>query len=203
VGRLTEPDPIVSGGNNWKKRAVQEDLDNPKNTLCGCGLYLDEGAKFLSNNLPIDPANVSPAQLANLQFQAAPDAAGDFCFMMNAVSEEANEPQIHANKWATTSKPLQITIFPVNDAPKIKPDNAAVVQKTATSGNRYYQFYDLYLEDVDAEEGAMTVQIQSSDPISDFFFNLDGSIYYTFNIDTSNKVLTLMVSSYFPSNYLY
>ncbi len=179
-------------------------MDDPKNTLCGCGLYLDEGAKFLSNNVQIDPANVSPAQLATLQFQAAPDAAGDFCFMMNAVSEEANEPRIHANKWATTSKPLQITIYPVNDAPKIKPDSAPVVQKTATNGNRYYQFYDLYVEDVDSEEGTVTVQIQSSDPISDFFFNQDGSLYYTFSLDSSNKVLTLMVRSfYFYGNLQY
>ncbi len=184
----------MSGGNNWKKRAVQgEDLDNPKNTLCGCGLYLDEGAQFLSNNVPIDPSNVSPAQLAHLQFKAAPDASGDFCFMMNAVAEEANEPQIHKNKWATTGKPLQITIFPVNDAPKIKPDSAALIQRNGTSGNPYYEFYDLSIEDVDAEEGAITVQIQTSDPISNFYFNQDGSLYYTFHLDSSSRVLTLMV----------
>jgi hypothetical protein len=164
-------------------------------------LYLDEGAKFLSNNVPVDPSNVSPAQLAHLQFQAAPDAAGDFCFMMNAVAEEFNEPKIHKNKWATTGKPLQITIFPVNDAPKVKPDSAAVVQKAASSGNRYYQFYDLYLEDVDAEEGALTVQIQTSDPISDFFFNQDGSLYYDFHLDASSKVLTLMVRTKHVFNF--
>lgn len=156
-------------------------------------MYLDEGAKFLSNNVQIDPSSVTPAQLAHLQFQAAKDAAGDFCFMMNAVAEEFNEPKIHKNKWATTSKPLQITIFPVNDAPKVKPDSSPIVQKMATSGVRYYQFYDLYLEDVDAEEGALTVQIQTSDPISDFFFNQDGSLYYNFYLDPSGKVLTLMV----------
>lgn len=160
------------GNQNNSVGASDDDLAN----LCGCGLRLDKGAAFYIGNNPVVDTNSIPSpSIPSLGFKPAQDANGQWCFKINAISTEKNPSKDPVDQHAVTTKPLVITVYPLNDAPTVSGGSSTVV----SNGTEYFStFYDVILTDPDADEGMITVQIQATSNRGSLIFDPNGFVYY-------------------------
>lgn len=82
-------------------------------------------------------------------------------------------------KNAVSSKPLTISILPINDPPKILPTNP-IAPFISAVGDYWVQVVDVMIVDPDAKEGYMMVQLQT-DVGNSLVFDPDGTVNYEFN----------------------
>ncbi len=88
---------------------------------------------------------------------------GKYCFMLNAISTERDEPTLPKDKSRTFSKPILFTVTPTNDPPAVLP---APPQAYSTQGSDYWVTVNqIQLKDVDAND-VSTRFIHSSSMIS-------------------------------------
>eukprot|EP01125_Pyxidicula_operculata_P012215 TRINITY_DN3_c0_g1_i1.p1 TRINITY_DN3_c0_g1~~TRINITY_DN3_c0_g1_i1.p1 ORF type:complete len:3808 (+),score=790.59 TRINITY_DN3_c0_g1_i1:51-11474(+) len=176
----TDPTSKVVG-----KRGISEALN--KSSLCGCGLKLDKGASFMvyRDNIGFvkvqDTNNIPAEDIGNLFFYAPNSLEGKFCFMIYALAEEQNTPRKPEDKIAKTSKPLYITILPINDPPVVMPNGSLPLDQQKPFNTETTIFFaDIYIDDVDAKEGAITVDITVNPSSASILFVPDGTVYYKF-----------------------